>query len=228
MFIYIGRYTVLMEKIPCEFIVWNILPSIRKELAKSLMRNYDLNQKQVAELINLSSAAVSQYLSNKRGGIMIINKDILREIDKSARIIYENGTAQLTSQTCRICNLLKFTEPSSLDIGFCKNNEISCETAVWNILPVIRKEFAKNLIEIHGFNQRKVANVLGITEAAVSRYVSGKRGYLEITDNTILEEIQKSTNRIIKGKDKTVWVEICRICNLLKSSELAKGKNKCV
>lgn len=214
-----------MEKIPCEYIVWNILPSIRKELTKSLMKNNGLNQKQVAELLELSSAAVSQYLSNKRGGIEITDKNILREIDKSARIIFENGTAQLTSQTCRICNLLKFTESTTPNIGFCKNNEISCETAVWNILPVIRKEFAKNLIEIHGFNQRKVANVLGITEAAVSRYVSGKRGILEINDNTILREIQKSTNRIIKGNDKTVWVEICRVCTLLKSSELAKGIN---
>jgi len=212
-----------MEKIPCEYIVWNILPSIRKEFAISLVRNYGLNQKQVAELLKLSSSAVSQYLSNKRGGIDITDDDILHEIDKSARIIFENGTSHLTGETCRICNLLKFTKSASKNIGYRKSNEISCETAVWNVLPVIRKEFAKNLIKIHGLNQRKVADVLGITEAAVSRYISGKRGYLKISDNKILKEIQKSTNRIVKRNDKTVLVEICRICNLLKSCELAKG-----
>ncbi len=189
------------------------------------MKNHGLNQKQIAEILELTPAAVSQYFSNKRGGIDITDKDILREIDKSARIIIEKGTAQLVSETCRICNLLKAKEQASTNIGYCKSNKISCETAVWNVLPVIRKEFAKNLIENHGLNQRKVADVLGITESAVSRYVSGKRGNLEISDNKILKEIQKSTNRIVERNDKTVLVEICRICNLLKSCELVKGIN---
>jgi len=223
MFIYIKFYTEFMEKIPCEYIVWNVLPSIRKEFARGLINNYGLNQKQVAELLKLSSAAVSQYLSNKRGGIDITDDHILLEIDKSVRNIFENGASQLTRETCRICNLLKFTKSASTDIEYFKSNEISCESAVWNILPVIRKEFAKNLIEIHGLNQRKVAEVLGITEAAVSRYISGKRGYLEISDNKILKEIQKSTNRIAKKNDNTVLVEICRICTLLKSSNLVKN-----
>jgi predicted transcriptional regulator len=96
-----------MEKIPCEYIVWNVLPSIRKLFAISLMKNYDLNQTQVAEILDLTPSAVSRYLSNKRGGIDITDDDILREIDKSARIIFENGTAQSASETCRICNLLK-------------------------------------------------------------------------------------------------------------------------
>ena len=213
-----------MKKIPCEYIVWNILPSIRKEFARSLMKNHGLNQKQVSEILELTPAAVSQYLSNKRGGD-ITDKDILCEVDKSVRIIFEKGTAKLVSEICRICYLLKAKEQASTNIGYCKSNKISCETAVWNVLPVIRKEFAKNLIENHGLNQRKVADVLGITESAVSRYVSGKRGNLEISDNKILKEIQKSTNRIVERNDKTVLVEICRICNLLKSCELVKGIN---
>ena len=214
-----------MEKIPCEYIVWNVLPSIRKEFAKSLVKNHGLNQKQIAELFNLSSAAVSQYLSNKRGAIDITDKDILREIDKSVRNIFENGKEKLAGETCRICYLLKSKKLAATNMGYFNINEISCETAVWNILPAIRKEFARVLIEIHGFNQKKAAEVLGITEAAVSRYISGKRGYLEITDNKILREIQKSTNRIVKGNDRTVLVEICRICTLLKSSEQANNIN---
>ena len=66
MFKYINSYTDSMEKIPCEYIVWNVLPSIRKEFAKSLMKNYGLNQKQIAKIINLTPAAVSQYLSNSQ------------------------------------------------------------------------------------------------------------------------------------------------------------------
>ena len=55
-----------MAKPPCEKIIWLILPAVRKELAKSLIENYGLNQKQIAEILEISPAAVCQYLSNKR------------------------------------------------------------------------------------------------------------------------------------------------------------------
>lgn len=213
-----------MEKGPCEHIIWDILPSIRKEFAKSLTRIYNLNQKQVAEILKLTPPAVSQYLSNKRGGIEITDKDILSEIDKSARIIFENPSEKLNNEICRICTILKSKDLKSIDIKCCESNEILCEKVVWNILPVIRKEISKILIEKKGYTRKKVADTLGVTEAAVSRYLSRKRGNVEIADKELLKEIQKSTNRIIKGDDSTVIVEICRICTLLNSSKIIKDK----
>ena len=100
-----------------------------------------------------------------------------------------------------------------------------CEIIVWNVVPIIRKEFAKKLIEEHNFNQRKVADKLGITESAISRYLSGKRGVLEITDEGILEEIRKSANKIAAENGPTVIEETCRICRLLKSKEFIEGIN---
>ena len=100
-----------------------------------------------------------------------------------------------------------------------------CEIIVWNIVPIIRKEFAKNLIEYYGLNQREVADKLGITESAVSRYLSGKRGLLEITNDEILNEIKKSSNKIAAENGSTVIEETCRICRLLKSKEFVEGIN---
>jgi hypothetical protein len=100
-----------------------------------------------------------------------------------------------------------------------------CEIIVWNVVPIIRKEFAKNLIKNHDLTQRKVANKLGITEAAVSRYVSGKRGLLEISDDEILKEIKESAKRIAKENGPSVIEETCRICRLLKSREFIDGIN---
>jgi predicted transcriptional regulator len=100
-----------------------------------------------------------------------------------------------------------------------------CEIIVLNIVPIIRKEFAKNLIENHSLTQRKVADKLGITESAISRYVSGKRGILEIKDEQILEEIAKSANKIAKENGPTAIEETCRICRLLKSKEFVEGIN---
>ncbi len=100
-----------------------------------------------------------------------------------------------------------------------------CEIIVWNIVPVIKKEFAKKIVNEFGLNQRETAKKLGTTEATISRYISGKRGALEITDKEIIKEIHNSAQRITKGNASTVIEEICRICRLLKSRELIDGIN---
>ena len=100
-----------------------------------------------------------------------------------------------------------------------------CEIIVWNVVPIIRKEFAKNLIKNHDLNQRTVADKLGITESAVSRYVSGKRGVLEVTDKETLKEITTSTNRIAHNDGSAVIEETCRICRLMKAKEFVEGIN---
>ena len=98
-----------------------------------------------------------------------------------------------------------------------------CETIVWHILPVIRKEFTRSLVTHHGFTQRKTAVKLGITDATVSRYLSGKRGNINISNKRILKEINNSANVIAKGNKKTMIQETCRICSLLKSNGFIEG-----
>jgi len=93
-----------------------------------------------------------------------------------------------------------------------------CESIVWHVLPVIRKELTKSLVSHYGFTQRKTAVKLGITDATVSRYLSGKRGNIDVSNKSILKEIDNSANMIAKGNKKTVIQETCRICGLLKSS----------
>ncbi|MBA3044390.1 helix-turn-helix domain-containing protein, partial [archaeon] len=49
-------------KMPCEVIIWYILPGIRREITKSLLKN-GLSQREVAKKLGITDAAVSQYLS---------------------------------------------------------------------------------------------------------------------------------------------------------------------
>ena len=98
-----------------------------------------------------------------------------------------------------------------------------CEIIVWSVVPIIKKEFARRLILDHGLNQREVSDKLGTTEAAISRYISGKRGALEITDTEIINEIKKSVKVIVKENGQTVINETCRICNLLREKEFVDG-----
>ena len=100
-----------------------------------------------------------------------------------------------------------------------------CEIIVWNIVPVIKSEFAKRLVNEFGLNQRETAIKLGTTEASISRYISGKRGVLEIPDKKILKEIINSAEKISKENEHTVIEETCRICRLLKSRDYVEGIN---
>jgi predicted transcriptional regulator len=96
-----------MLKTPCEYMQWQGLTIIRKELVKSIINNHGVNQKETAEIMGITPAAVSQYLSRKRGRISIINNDIILEINLSAEKIMKHGSTVVTNEICRICKILR-------------------------------------------------------------------------------------------------------------------------
>ena len=53
-------------KPPCEMVVWYVIPAIRSELAKDLLK-LGMKQKTISELMDITQPAVSQYLTDKRG-----------------------------------------------------------------------------------------------------------------------------------------------------------------
>ncbi len=96
-----------MKQTPCEYMMWNGLPVIRRELAECMISNYELSQKETAKKLGVTPAAICQYVSGKRGKIRIIDKKILKEIDISAKVIIENGPANVVQETCRICKIMR-------------------------------------------------------------------------------------------------------------------------
>lgn len=101
-----------------------------------------------------------------------------------------------------------------------------CEIIVWELIPAIRSEFAKKLVKKYGLNQKEAAERLGLTEAAVSRYLSGKRGDLQIPNGKISKEFEESCKKIINGDKYVVIGETCRICEILKSKNIIDGINQ--
>lgn len=94
-----------MKRTPCEYILWNGLPVIRKEIAESMISNFGLNQKEAAEKLGMTPAAVCQYLSKKRGNTAIKNEELLKEITLSAERIISQDEVDVIEETCRICKL---------------------------------------------------------------------------------------------------------------------------
>ena len=72
-----------------------------------MINDYNMTQKEIAKTLDISNAAVSQYLSQKRGNAVILDKDIRSEIKKSAKNIIEGEDKTLIYETCRICEMLK-------------------------------------------------------------------------------------------------------------------------
>ena len=98
--------------------------------------------------------------------------------------------------------------------------KMPCEVIVWVIVPVIKREFAKILVQHHKLSQRETAKILDTPEAAISRYISGKRGVLEITDEEVLKEIEKSVTKILKNENSSIVDEICSICQLIRTKNI--------
>lgn len=105
---------------PCEIIVWQYLPVIKKEIAKSLIDNFQLTQREVAKKLGLTESTISRYISGKRGKMVTLDDSILKEIKNSAeRISKENGNAVI-QEFCRICDIMKSQ-------GFIKDFDFLCK-----------------------------------------------------------------------------------------------------
>ena len=63
-----------MKKPPCEWRIRNIVPIIRATLAVLLIREYGLSIYQVAKILSISPAAVSNYLALRRPKVKVIDK----------------------------------------------------------------------------------------------------------------------------------------------------------
>jgi len=106
-----------MKRTTCEYMMWNGLPVIRKEIAESMINDFGLSQKETAKRLGITPAAVCQYVSRKRGRINIVDELILKEIKTSAQSIIDNGGGSVILETCRICKILRRTPEFAL---FCR------------------------------------------------------------------------------------------------------------
>ena len=89
---------------PQEIEVWYIIPALRREIAKSMIRDYKLTQKQVSEHMDITEAAVSQYLSSKRAMGVIFSKAVLDQIKNSVKKIIDDEKL-LVPEMMKLCKL---------------------------------------------------------------------------------------------------------------------------
>ncbi len=90
------------------------------------------------------------------------------------------------------------------------------------ILPAIRAKLVKELTESYNFRSKDAADALGLTQAAVSQYLSSKRGRqgLELIESSdeAEEVIKEILEKIVAGRfhvDEEIEY-MCKLCEILK------------
>lgn len=89
------------------------------------------------------------------------------------------------------------------------------EIEVWYIIPSIRRELAKLFVGKYKLTQGNAAAILGVSEAAISQYLSKKRAGKFRLPKSMKKELEKSGSVIIKNKNLAVK-EILRLLNVIK------------
>jgi hypothetical protein len=72
---------------------------------------------------------------------------------------------------------------------------IPCEIAAKSVTPAVKALLAKELVEKHGMKQNEAAELLGMSQSAVSKYTRKVRGYVIKVDN--IEEIEPLVDEMI-------------------------------
>lgn len=86
-----------------------------------------------------------------------------------------------------------------------------CEISVWYIIPCIRSCLAKELAEL-GFTQKEIGKRLGVTQAAVSQYISEKRGKISGGGKDIQKQIEKLAEEVAHHRIEDLPARICDVC----------------
>ena len=118
--------------------------------------------------------------------------------------------------------IFKYVFPRN-NSNWCKTLILPCEVGVKTVLPAVKAIMARSIVEKHGLNEKQTANLLGLSQSAVSRYIGRERGNLiEIDNPEVLALIDQMVTHIIKQPDnKTDMLKLfCQTCVTIREKGL--------
>ncbi|MCP1662917.1 MAG: transcriptional regulator [Methanocalculus sp. MSAO_Arc1] len=90
----------------CDELARNYLPRMRAELVYRLVNGQGVRQSEVSRRLGISRAAISQYLSRKRGsGEIEVSDDMAAMLDRWAFAVMNEEQGNIT--ICDICQCAK-------------------------------------------------------------------------------------------------------------------------
>ena len=101
---------------------------------------------------------------------------------------------------------------------------LPCEVGVKTVLPAVKAIMARSIVEKHGLNEKQTADLLGLSQSAVSRYISRERGNLLNIEGTteVLALIDQMVTHLIKVPDnkREILKLFCQTCTTIREKGL--------
>jgi len=102
---------------------------------------------------------------------------------------------------------------------------LPCEVVVQTVLPAIRALMARTILEKHGMKEQQVAELLGLSQSAISRYTTKNRGNIITIENVpeVQTLIDQMINLLLYGKphQTTEILELlCQTCKIIREKGL--------
>ncbi|MGI0035358.1 MAG: transcriptional regulator [Nitrososphaera sp.] len=102
--------------LPSEIEAKSLIPAVRAILAKKLIKEYSLKEEDVAKVLGITQAAVSNYVRGTRGDIELISKlesvrEVMRMVDDIAEDLSTNKayTPSTLAKFVGLCNYMRYT-----------------------------------------------------------------------------------------------------------------------
>ena len=101
-----------------------------------------------------------------------------------------------------------------------------CEIVVWYVIPAIRSELAKELLNL-GMKQKDVSELMDITQPAVSQYITDKRGSGIKLNDDVRAMIHEFARQLSEGEATKADLipRTCNICKNVKTVDVLKQLN---
>jgi predicted transcriptional regulator len=103
-------------KPPCVIVVKHILPALRVLVVRELIEKYGVRRVDASAKMELTPAAITQYLKGKRGATFIQeilqSEEVIKGVSKLAETLAEGGTSieSAIRQLCEICIRIRSEE----------------------------------------------------------------------------------------------------------------------
>ncbi len=127
---------------PQEIETYYVLPTIRRYFALTLKES-GMKQKDIAQLMGISSATISQYSSSKRGHQVQFPEDLIVEIKTAAvrikdRLSYFRETQHILHRIREQCLLCQIHHQFSDVPDDCQPHEIGCHVKKMGLKPSMK------------------------------------------------------------------------------------------
>ncbi len=101
----------MKQVMPQEIEMWYLIPALRREFTRIFVKDYGMKQKEVAKILGITEASVSNYAKSKRGEKIKFSQEELKKIKASAKKVVDNNSA-LVKEIYKLC--LEFKKSKSL------------------------------------------------------------------------------------------------------------------